>query len=196
MTLPARVVHDVDDIDILNDSKPALVGDRLEQITTCGLRFAHLDLQIGDLEVQLKQLRDQRTLLEKETLPMLMESAGISSFKLATGAVIETKRIVAGSIPKEDPIKRAAAFKWLHDNGHSGLIKTKIITSLPKGEQAMSERVQAGLRKLGVEIEVEESVHPSTLGAWAREQLANGVNIPTDTLGLFVGNRATIKQPR
>jgi len=143
-------------------------------------------------ESQLKILRDQRRQVEEVDLPEAMDSCNLSTFTTKDGISVGVESVVAGSIKKENT---EAALTWLRNNGHGGLIKTNMTIALSRGQEALTARVRAQLAALGVTVEEKETVHAQTLGAWAREMVANAVEFPRDLLGIWVGRRAKVKTP-
>jgi len=129
-------------------------------------------------------------------IPEALAEAGIGSkLTLANGYEIEIVQIVSGSIPKKDPEKMDVAFGVLRQHGGGELIKNKLSCEFPKGDDAEAERITNRLKELGYEPQLGKSVHPQSLQAWAREKLRNGEEIPTETLGLYIGSLAKIKKP-
>lgn len=142
-------------------------------------------------EDKLKAAKAELYQLETEELPNAMEACGLSEFATSDGTKLTVEHVVAGSIPEAN---RDAAFLWLREHGHGGLIKNEFKLSLGKNQDELAQKVRAQLTELGLELEVKESVNHQTLGAWARELLKQGrLDAPLDLLGIFVGRRAKVK---
>jgi hypothetical protein len=179
------------EIDFFADSQSMPVSDdQLKLVASTAQRMINHQQAIEKVEAWLKDRKEQLRTIQEVELPNAMDACGLSSFTLDSGQQILIKQICAGSIPKT---KEAEAFAWLRENGHAGIIKRKIEVSLEKGKDAVGEKVVAALKKLGVEVRQSETVHSQTLGAWARELIEEGKNLPLDLLGLYVGRRATVK---
>jgi len=56
--------------------------------------------EIKATEDQLKKLKEAETLLSEQTIPNLMQQAGISMLKLADGSSVEVKPFYAAKIPE------------------------------------------------------------------------------------------------
>ncbi len=162
-------------------------------LSTLAGSHAKLTERIDKGEALLKTLKAEREQLETTLLPQALEAAHVKSFTTKDGLTIEAKEIVSGSISEP---KRAGALAWLRAHGHAGLIKTSVAVAFAKGQEKIAEKAKDALKKLGVEVEVKETVHSETLKAWAREMLARGEKFPAEDFGLYVGTRATVKQSR
>ena len=80
-----------------------------------------------DTQKQLKAIDDKRKKLEEvertlseQTIPNLMQQAGISMLKLADGSSVEISKKYAARIPAA---KSDEALSWLRENGFEDLIK-------------------------------------------------------------------------
>lgn len=180
------------ELDFEDDSTPAISDTQLKSVAECAARFIALRDKLDKYAAWAKEKGAELRAIEEVELPDLMDACGMKKFTLTTGDVVEIKSIVAGSIPKS---RLEEALQWLRDNGHSGLIKRKIEVALERGKDALGDKVIAQLKKLGVTVKTSDSVHAQTLGAWAREMIAEGETIPLDTLGIYVGRRATVSNP-
>lgn len=166
--------------------------DQLRSIAAITEEYLALRARMDKAELWLKEAKARCEEVEATILPELMDSVGIAEFTLSDGTEIRTKPIVAGSITKKNQVE---AFAWLRKNGYGVLIKSIISVSLGKGTDTLGEKAVKALEKMGLEVDRKESVHAQTLGAWAREIIAEGKSIPLDLLGIYVGKRATVKQP-
>jgi len=50
------------------------------------------------------------------------------------------------------------------------------------------------LQSNGLDPEQKEAVHPSTLKAFVKEQIEKGSEIPSETFGIFIGQKTVIKK--
>ena len=64
-----------------------------------------------------------RQTLSEQTIPNLMQQAGLSMLKLADGSSVEVKPFYSARIPAS---KSEEAFDWLRENGHGDLIKNQV----------------------------------------------------------------------
>jgi hypothetical protein len=188
-----------DFIDFEAHSQPKTVSPTaLRDLTALAKKLMHQQERKAFYEGKLAECSKEINQLESVELPDLMFSVGLREFTTENGGKIEIKDIVSGTITEP---KREAALAWLKDHGHSGIIKHQFKVELPKDavkdvKKAAALKIQ--LEKLGLSVVDQETVHPQTLCAWAREMLADPATaaIPLDTLGIYVGKRATVKQSR
>lgn len=150
--------------------------------------------QIANLTLLLKECNASKTKIETDLIPSLMASAGgIEKFALADGRSVTLKDELYASVSEAN---RAAAFAWLEAHGHGDVIKDELKFALGKGPMAaaIAEELIADAEGLGIDTySRKRGVHPSTLQALLKEQLAEGVEIPKETFGVFQQRRAIIK---
>ena len=96
-----------------------------------------------------------------------MEEFGVLDIKLADGSRISAEPFYAARITAE---KTDDAHQWLRDNGHGDIIKNVVSVSFGRGEDDRAKKVMTELFEQGLDAE-QSSVHPSTLKAFAREQI-------------------------
>lgn len=167
--------------------------EQLKAVATTAQKMLALQQKLEQAEEWTKKHKDLLRTIQEVELPNAMDACGMTSFTLDNGQQVVIKQIVAGSIPKAH---EAEAMEWLRANKHDGLIKRKIEVSLERGKDSLGAKIVAQLKKLGVEVKQSESVHPQTLGAWAREMIEKGKEaLPLELLGLYVGRRATVSNP-
>ena len=131
-------------------------------------------------ELKLKQAKEQVRLLKEETIPGAMQELGLESLVLDTGHKLTCTQEVYASIPVSN---RGAAFRWLEDNGYGGLIKTELSVVYGKGELEQAVQLEHELADRGCAVDISQSVHPQTLKAFIKEQLAEGTGIPLELFG-------------
>lgn len=165
--------------------------DQLKAVASTAQRMIQHQQAIEKAEAWLKDRKEQLRVIQEVDLVNAMDACGMTSFTLDSGQQVVVKQVCAGSIPK-DNIPQALA--WLRENKFDALIKRKIEVSLGRGKDALGAKAVAALKKMGLEVTENESVHPQTLGAWAREIIEAGkVKLPLELLGIYVGRRATVK---
>lgn len=181
-----------DMFDIPNEDSGNLV-DTLKDYCTEALE---LDQAIKGYEVALKAAKSRLHSLCTIKIPEAMAEAGIGDlFSMDSGHVIQLKQFVSGSIPKDEE-RRDLAMKVLAQHGGAALIKTSVAMQFDKGHSHEAQLVAESLRADGHDVTVKEDVHAMSLQAFAREKLRNGEDLPLETLGLFAGTTAKIKEPK
>jgi hypothetical protein len=106
------------------------------------------------------------------------------------GSTINIKPFYSASIKEEN---RAVAYQWLRDNGYDDIIKNTVSVRFGRNEDKLCEDLINQLREQSYPVEQAEKIEPQTLKAWAKEMVERGVEFPTETFGVYVGHKATIK---
>lgn len=163
-------------------------GD-LQRVVQLAELLLQLRANVERLETELIDAKADVRRVEQEDLPDLMQELGLETFKLKTGETIEVKPEVDCSISAE---RRAAAHSWLVDRGFGGLIKTEVTVAFGRGDHAAAEDFAEEVAKSGKQPEIVERVHPSTLKAFVKEQMAAGTQIPFDLFGVHPYSKVKI----
>lgn len=146
---------------------------------------------------EMKELAARKLKLEVDLIPGLMAQAGgIARFDLDDGRKVELKDELYASITQAN---QSAAFGWLESHGHGDVIKDELKIALGKGEDATKRaRVLINtIEAMGLnDYTRKRGVHPGTLAALVREQLAEGVEVPKETFGVHQQRRAIIKMAK
>lgn len=140
-------------------------------------------------EEDLKKAKRRLADMVETEMVELMSDAGQEQLTTVDGYIVSIKENVRGQPTKENA---SAAFKWLRDHKHGGIIKSEISAPLGKADPALVKKALAALEKLKIQAAVDEKVHWQTLGALVRELLAKGENIPLDLLGVQVIKAADV----
>lgn len=148
-----------------------------------------LERRISDLEDELKSTQKQLVDISENQLPTALAEHGMTRLSMDDGSEITVNRFYSASI-KED--KKEAAFGWLRDNGHGDLIKNQISISLGRKEDELASKIADDLRERGFDPVQKVWVEPMTLKAFVREQVEAGAPIPTETFGVYIGEKAKI----
>jgi hypothetical protein len=141
-----------------------------------------------ELKAAEKQLRD----VEERDLPAAMSALGFRSFTLDSGELVEIKEELYCGIPKA---REQEAFGWLRQTGNDSIIKREVTVCFGKGDDdAADSAVDLITDKFQTAaVTGKQSVHPSTLKAFLKEQLEEGVDVPKELFGVYEVKRANIK---
>ena len=139
-------------------------------------------------ENTLKDLKYQKTKIEEQHIPSLMEEMGQTK---GTWNGVEVK-LVQKIDAKITEAKKEAAFAWLRENGHDGIIKNDVTISFSKGEDNRAGDAVGLLREKGFEPVQKTTVHGNTLKSFIRNGLEKGISLDLDLLGGYVRNVASI----
>lgn len=181
----------------LTAEEPMPTKEELAELSELIALWDANEAHLASLAEAVKSAEATKTKIETELIPALMTEAGnIEEFALADGRKVTVREELYASISKAN---EEAAFAWLEAQGHGAVIKDALTVALGRGPTA-AERAQAlvaFIEGLGVdEWTRKRGVHPQTLQALLREQLAEGVEVPKATFGVFQQRRAEIKRPR
>jgi hypothetical protein len=130
-----------------------------------------------------------------------MDRVGLSEFALANGSRVKIDTKFRGS-KVTDP----DALTWLRDNGASDLIKATITVELPVAMLQVADELFQLLQNHRAsnqftKLNLNTSVHQSTIAAFVKEQLEAGYLPPMEQLGVSqrviarVGERRFRDQP-
>lgn len=172
--------------------KPAArpTGDKLGQLSRYVEIMRKYQSKVAQLEEELKEAKRALTQVEEESIPAYMEELGLKSITLSDGSKVQINSVIYASIPAD---RHDEAMAWLVSNGHSDLIKLMVQGQFGKEQYETARAVSAYLNDAGAEVSTKESVHPSTLRAFIKEQLEQGEDIPLDVFGARPINKAVIK---
>jgi hypothetical protein len=150
-----------------------------------------LEAKISETEVELSVLKQARKTIAEDSLPTLMEQAGVDTLKLTNGRKIEIKDFVDARIT--DP---NVAFEWLRETDNESIIKNEISVSLGRGDDAIAQDIIQTLKEqYEVEAAVKVGIHNMTLKAFCRDALENpelAETLPKKAFGIYQGKRAKI----
>jgi hypothetical protein len=141
-------------------------------------------------EQEIKKLKEVETTLSEQTIPNLMQQAGISMLKLADGSSVEVKPFYSARIPAS---KSEEAFTWLRENGHGDMIKNQVSLEFGMRQDNEAKALVEELKQKGLAVQQKTSVHPSTLRGFVREQIQDlGKDVPAELFGTYVANKTKI----
>lgn len=163
--------------------------DILKSITECA-RKLHKANKALDFHLQkANEAKAEIEKLETKELLGLMQEAEMETFTLKSGFKVEVKADTYANISKDRAPK---AFKWLRDHKFGGMIKAVVNGSFAKGEEKQAKALVAAAKKMGIHLSMQESVHPQTLRAWAREQMEKGAPVDEALFGIHIVNKAVL----
>jgi|TARA_R110002020_G_scaffold475838_1_gene713066 hypothetical protein len=151
------------------------------------------EVQIADLESQLKDLKKEHLKLTDEDLPQMLAEIGMSEFKLDDGSSVTVKQTYGASIRVDN---REEAYEWLRQKGHDDIIKNTIACQFGRGEDDQASAFHAFASKEGFPTEQKTEIHSGTLRAWVKDRVENGEEFPMELFGAWVGQRAVIKRSK
>jgi hypothetical protein len=177
-------------------SRETKSDDKLNQLKTYAKKARDLNDDIVDLQAQLATKNAELYTLTTSTMPDLMAQIGVDNIGVPQegnhlGVDFELKKAITANIAAGwDEERRAKGFATLKKYNADGLIKTEVTAMLPKGQLKAAKQIVAAAKKLGIKMELKQSVHNQTLSAWLREFYDSKRALSTvdlEALGAFVG---------
>ena len=159
-------------------------------ITNSCKKLLETQKKIEATEEELKKLKDVETTLSEQTIPSLMQQAGVELIKLEGGISVEVKPFYSARIPSS---KSEEAFAWLRDNGHGDLIKNQVSLEFGMKQDNEAKSLVEELKAKGLPVKQKTTVHPSSLRGFVREQIQDlGKDVPAELFGTYVANKTKI----
>lgn len=176
-------------------------GEDLANLSALVDEMVAAERRVAEAEEKLKEEQNRLKTLRDHDIPGLMERAGIaegSKIVTASGYEVTLQSNVQAGIAKAD---QDAAFKWLEDNGHGGLIKRAVTVGFGKGQDEDVERLHALLKEGDFEnVKDDASVHYQTLRAFCKERIEaeeqpdfDGTPLPRALFGVVELKSAKVK---
>lgn len=160
--------------------------------------LADLDRQEQELEALLKATKTLRHQLETETLVAVFDNHEQAECTLTSGVKAKRGFKTTGSLPKVDekaPFAeqvlqkeaRRSAIEIAESYGWGPFIKTTVSATYDKGDQEKATKAYMMLRgDNSAVVDIDETIHPMTLGAQVRIRLREGKKVAMDKLGVTV----------
>ena len=168
-----------------------VTNKELNTVSNLANKQLKLATNVAELEAELKAKKEELRLTSEQELPDAMQAAGLTQIKLSSGENISINEFYNAHISKANQEK---AYEWLVTNGHEGLIKNEVLLKFGREETEVVSETVSALQSRGLSPEVRQSVHPSTLKAFVKEQFTSGNDIPTEPFGIYIGTKAIIKK--
>jgi hypothetical protein len=163
----------------------------LMAVSQLAKEMTSLDKDIKELEAKLRAKQDRYQQISASELPDLMSEIGMREFRLNTGEKLKIIPVLKVSVPKE---RMDTAEEWLDENGHSGLVKTKVEVPLPRSlDEETIQQIKEAISALGLDFKLDKSIHHMTLNKWGREMDEEGMVIPEDIFNVFRTNVTIIE---
>lgn len=163
----------------------------MSELTQLADELDTIDAKVNETEMELSVLKSARKTIAEESLPILMEQAGVNTVKLTNGRKIEVKDFVDARIKNPD-----VAFNWLRDTNNDSIIKNQITITLGKNEDVRAQAIINTLKDShDVDADVKIGVHNMTLKSFCRDALDNpelAESLPREAFGIYEGKRAKI----
>jgi hypothetical protein len=176
--------------DIANEFS-TVKDDDLSKVASLVRQQLQLELAVLEIEENLKRTKRNLEEISGQLLPAALGEYGLSELTMADGSKLSVQTVVSASISKE---RQPDAHDWLRDHGHGDLIKNTVSVTFGRGQDETAKDIVRVLQSNGLDPEQKEAVHPSTLKAFVKEQIEKGSEIPSETFGIFIGQKTVIKK--
>lgn len=162
----------------------------LQRIVKLAELLVEQTTQVNNLTALLATAKTALLKTEREDLPMLMSEVGLTEVKLEDGRKIA---VVEDCSCGMTDATRNEGIGWLIGHGFGGLVKTSVAVTFGRGERETAEEVGKELREKFDDVAVIATVHPSTLKAFVKEQLAAGAEVPMDLFNVYPYSKAVLR---
>lgn len=150
----------------------------VNELTAAAQMLVSAQDAVAEADLALKAAKEKERVLKEETLPGMMQELGVTKMGLTDGNEITVAQEVYASVPAD---RKEQAWGWLEANNFGGLIKTEVQVAFGKGELEDARKLLDDLASIGITNGViSRDVHPQTLKAFLKEQLANPKTELTD----------------
>ena len=179
-------MHDA--IELMAQAAAEAPKANLQEVKRLAARLVVIEDEIKQCEDYIAKAKKEREEIRIRTLPGVMFELGIDSVSIDNHQCT-LEPLVQATLPK-DPIQRQEAVEWLVDNGHGGIIKRQLTVELPKGDAATEDMVRDAVRDAapGLVVSTAYNVHHSSYTALAKQLVRDGVSVPADLLGVYIGS--------
>ena len=168
-----------------------VTNSELANVSSLAQKQINLLEEVSQIEDMLKAKKEELRLVQEQELPDALSEVGLTQIVLSTGEKISISEFYSAHISKAN---QQQAYQWLIENGHEGIIKNEVSLKFNRGESQIVDETVLALKSRGLSPEVKQSIHPSTLKAFVKEQLTTGNDIPTEPFGIYIGTKANIKK--
>ena len=167
----------------------ALLRDKMREAQDLRERLSALNAEIND--IQHAQLVD------------LMQEAGTDHLGLPAQGNLpacdaKMRPYYHANIAADwEPERRQAAHDWLEREGHGDILKATVKVNFGRRDLPAARELEATLKEMGLQPDVQVDVPWSTLTAWLKEQVEKYHRTPPlDLIGAKVGSVVKITERR
>ena len=182
-------MSEINDIDFEQDQQDIIEKTDIKTLSHYCLMLQNYEDQIGNLEKDLKSVKEQADKISSEVIPNLLAEQGLSSLKLADGSSVDVKKAYNCTIKKD---QMELAYNWLRENGLGDIIKNEVAVQFGKGEDNKAEQLLTLAEQEGYEPTQKQKVEPMTLKALFRERVEAGLDMPSQFFNIFIKDQTKI----
>ena len=165
-------------------------SEELASIAALASRQWDLEESVKKVSAVLKEETEKLRQVQEVLLPEAMAAVNMMEFKLEDGKKITIKEDIFSSIKADFAV---GAFQWLTEHQLGDIIKDEVKINLGRGEHDKVDGLLKEIRMMGFTPEEKMTVHPQTLKATIKEQMASGVEFPEEFFSIMPYKKAIIK---
>ena len=180
--------------DAYADFRPEAGSNVLAALNQKAEELIKLEDDIQDAEDALKTLQDRHRQITQFELPELMDAAEQTDIGTKAGHRVQMDETIRASLNKH----KEEALAYLEENDAGDLIKRTFTIQFDRDDEAWAKKFERDLaqRKKPLNSKVERTVHANTLTSWVKARMAEGVDIPQETFGVFRQRFAKVKRAK
>lgn len=167
-------------------------SDVLGQISSLAEQQLEYQERVEELDSQLRVAKARLSSIAEHEIPALLDQVGVSELTTSNGVKIKISEKIRVSVSKQN---QNDAMDWLVSNGHGGMIKSEVTAKYDRGQEEIASNLRDMLEDALGEDHVSQGrkVEPSTLRAFIKRQLEEGVDVPLELFGVFRQRISEIK---
>lgn len=177
---------------LFEDQEDNLNQDRLEKISTLCTVYKDLEKDILDLELKLKNKKEELEQVSRISIPSILNEVGLKELRLSTGEKVIIEDKLKASIAEKNFI--TAFHNMITLEGGDEIAEEKI-ESLFKTKATITdvkEEILDKLLDLDISYELKKEIHWRTLQKYCSEKLEQGKEIP-EGISVFQYQETKIK---
>lgn len=177
--------------EFMKDTVAVPMGTELTELSDLAQRQLFLEGRVSEIEHMLDETKEQLRMVQEVHIPETMAAIGMKEFKLANGYKLSIKEDVFASIRKDFTNQ---AVQWLDNKGLGDIVKDEVSVKFGRGEFDNVESLIEYCNSHNMNATEKLSVHPQTLKATVKEQLAKGIEFPEEFFSVGPVRKAIIKK--
>ena len=181
------------DFESVAEQFSAINEDGMSRVSKLARLQLTLEERVKTYEEEVKETKRSLKEVAEEQLPAAMAEYNMTKIGLEDGSEIKINKFYSASIPKD---KADESFAWLVDNGFGDLIKNQVATNFVRGQEEQANEFAEELTERGMPVNSRKWVEPMSLKAWYKESIENGISIPDELFGGYIGEKAKITTPK
>ena len=161
----ASYAEDLDPGDALSEIP---TDDKLARLRDLAKDQLQHEREITRLEMLLAAEKTKLAGIAEKELPALMNELKFKVIPLTNGGKLTLKSKTVAYIKVEN---QQLFYEWMNKHGYGTLVKREVSTTFPRGDSTKAAKLLGYLKRWYKDFPVQdkESIHGTTLNAWARE---------------------------